>query len=97
MDAKTGQRHWSFDMLAAAWGSPLIVEDRVYVGDEDGDVSIFPLTADPAVALKKNEKGKPIPAINMIEMGNAVYSTPVVANNVLYISNKDHLFAIQAP
>jgi hypothetical protein len=29
-----------------------------------------------------------------IEMGNAVYSTPVVAKNVLYISNKSHLFAI---
>jgi hypothetical protein len=29
-------------------------------------------------------------------MGNSVYSTPIVANNVLYISNKDHLFAIQA-
>ena len=27
-------------------------------------------------------------------MGNCVYSTPIVANNVLYIANKTHLFAI---
>jgi hypothetical protein len=27
-------------------------------------------------------------------MGNSVYSTPIVAKNVLYISNKSHLFAI---
>ena len=27
-------------------------------------------------------------------MGNSVYSTPIVANNVLYIANKDHVFAI---
>jgi hypothetical protein len=27
-------------------------------------------------------------------MGNSVYSTPVVAGNVLYIANKSHLFAI---
>ena len=27
-------------------------------------------------------------------MGNSVYSTPIVADNVLYISNKTHLFAI---
>jgi hypothetical protein len=27
-------------------------------------------------------------------MGNAVYSTPIVANGVLYIANKDHVFAI---
>ena len=27
-------------------------------------------------------------------MGNSVYSTPIVANDVLYIANKDHIFAI---
>jgi hypothetical protein len=27
-------------------------------------------------------------------MGASVYSTPVVAGNVLYISNQTHLFAI---
>ncbi len=28
-------------------------------------------------------------------MGNSVYSTPVVANNILYIANKTHFFAIE--
>jgi hypothetical protein len=28
-------------------------------------------------------------------MGNSVYSTPIVADNVLYISNRTHLFAIE--
>jgi hypothetical protein len=37
------------------------------------------------------------PAIGVINMGNSVYSTPIVANNVLYIANKSTLFAIQAP
>ena len=41
LDAKTGKVHWTYDMLAAAWGSPLIVGDKVYIGDEDGDISIF--------------------------------------------------------
>ena len=31
-----------------------------------------------------------------IFMGNSVYSSPVVANNVLFIANKEHLFAIEA-
>ena len=84
LDAKTGMVHWTYDMLAAAWGSPLIVEDKVYVGDEDGDVSVFKLSPEPH---------EPIAEINM---GNSVYSTPIVANNVLYIANKTHLFAIQA-
>ena len=83
IDATTGKAHWTYDMFAASWASPLIVEDRVYIGDEDGDVVIFKLSA-------KREM------INEINMGNAVYSTPIVANNVLYISTKNTLFAISA-
>jgi outer membrane protein assembly factor BamB len=100
LDAKTGKVHWSHDMLAATWGSPLIVEDHVYIGDEDGDVSVFKLSADPAVAMKKHEE-EWVP-INADEegyppnMGSSVYSTPVVANGVLFISNRERLFAIAA-
>ena len=31
-----------------------------------------------------------------INMGNSVYSTPIVAGDTLYIANKSHLFAIRA-
>ncbi|MEO8495551.1 MAG: PQQ-binding-like beta-propeller repeat protein, partial [Planctomycetota bacterium] len=85
LDAKTGKAHWTYDMLAASWGSPLIVEGHVYIGDEDGDVCIFNLSA---------ERHDPIAEINM---GNSVYSTPVVANDVLFIADKTHVFAIKAP
>ena len=30
-------------------------------------------------------------------MANSVYSTPIVANGMLYIANKDHVFAIAPP
>ena len=86
LDAKTGQGYWTYDMLAAAWGSPLIVDGHVYIGDEDGDVCIFKHSKDP--------QEDPLAEINM---GNSVYSTPIVANGVLYIANRTHLFAIQAP
>ena len=69
-------------MLAACWGSALIVDGKVYIGDEDGDITIAELS----------------PKLNIIaevNMGNSIYSTPVVANDILYISNKTHLFAIQ--
>ncbi|MDB4614494.1 PQQ-binding-like beta-propeller repeat protein [bacterium] len=81
LDAKTGKAHWTHDMFAAAWGSPLIVEDKVYIGDEDGDITIF----------KLSDKMEIISEVNM---DNAVYTTPIVANNVLYIANKNTLFAI---
>ncbi len=87
LDAKKADKdgkptvYWKYDMFAAAWGSPLIVEDKVYIGDEDGDVCIFELSK------KQNQ-------IAEINMGNSVYSTPIVANNVLYIANKNTLYAI---
>jgi outer membrane protein assembly factor BamB len=95
VDAKTGRRHWTYDMLSAAWGSPLVVDGKVYIGDEDGDVAIFRHSADPKVAMKK-EGGDMVPHYGEINMGNSVYSTPIVADNVLYIANRTHLFAIAA-
>ena len=83
LDAKTGVPYWTHDMLAAAWGSPMIVEDRVYIGDEDGDICVFRLS-------------KEMDLIAENSMSNSVYSTPVVANNTLFIANKDHVFAIRA-
>ena len=82
LNAKTGEVHFTYDMFAAAWGSPLIVDGHVYIGDEDGDIAIFELSADAK---------DPIEEINM---GNSVYSTPVVANGTLFIANKTHIFAI---
>ncbi len=84
LDAKTGKVHWTYDLLAAAWGSPLIVENKVYIGDEDGEVAIFDLSSEPHEPIAE------------IDMRNSVYSTPIVAHNTLYIANKTHLFAIGA-
>ena len=69
-------------MLAASWGSPLLVDNKVYIGDEDGDVCIFKLS-------------KEMELIAEINMGNSVYSTPIVANETLFIANRSHLFAIK--
>jgi outer membrane protein assembly factor BamB len=93
LDAKTGKVNWSYDMLSACWGSPLVVEDKVYIGDEDGDVSIFRHSADPKQAMRDKD-GELEPYYGTRSMGASVYSTPIVAGDVLYISNQTHLFAI---
>lgn len=82
VDAKTGKVHWTDDMLAASWGSPLILAGHVYVGDEDGDIAIYELSA------KKNKLGE-------VNVGSSVYSSPIVANDTLFISTKDKLFSIK--
>jgi outer membrane protein assembly factor BamB len=93
LDAKTGKPYWTYDMLSATWGSPLIVDGKVYIGDEDGDVAIFNHSSDPNEAMQ-GEEGDRKPFYDEINMGNSVYSTPIVAGNVLYIANRTHLFAI---
>ncbi len=93
LDAETGKVHWTYDMLAAAWGSPLIVEDKVYIGDEDGEVAIFRHSTDPAIAMRDVD-GELEPFYGTRDMNNSIYSTPIIADNVLYISNRTHLFAI---
>ena len=93
VDAKTGKSHWTYDMFAGSWGSPLIVEGHVYIGDEDGDIAIFTHSSDPKLAMKMVD-GEPKPFYGEMLMQGTVYSTPIVANNVLYITNQSTLFAI---
>jgi len=82
LNAKTGEPHWTYDMFAASWASPLIVEDHVYIGDEDGDISIFKLSPEMEV-------------VGEVNMGSSVYTTPIVANDTLFIANRNRLYAIK--
>lgn len=82
LNAKTGEPYWTYDMFAGSWASPLIVQDRVYISDEDGDIAIF------KVSKKQEQLGE-------ISMGSAVYTTPVAANSKLFVANRNMLYAIQ--
>ena len=82
LDVKTGQPFWTHDMFAAIWGSPMVIDGKVYLGDEDGDVAV--LAADRTMKL-----------IAESNMGSSVYSTPVPANGTLFIVNRNQLFALK--
>ena len=81
LDQKTGQPYWTHDMFAAIWGSPMVIDGKVYLGDEDGDVAV--IAADRTFRL-----------IAENNMGSSVYSTPVPANNTLYVVNRNQLYAL---
>lgn len=81
LDAKTGKVNWVHDMLAAVWGSALVADGKVYLGDEDGDV----------VVLQSGKEKKVVAEMNM---GSSVYCTPVPANGALIIANRNQLFAL---
>ena len=95
LDWKTGKKYWSYDTFAAIWASPLIVGDRVFVADEDGEMAIFKLSSDPEIAMKKvTADYRPLAEIAHDKW---IYSSPIFANNTLYIASRNKLFAIAAP
>jgi len=84
LDAATGKPHWTHDMFAPVWGSPLVADGKVFLGDEDGDVAVL-------------RAGPKLQEIATIDMGSSVYSTPVPANGVLYVMTRSDLYAIARP
>ena len=60
----------------------LVADGKVYIGDEDGDLMVF-------------EASKEKKLLSTTNLGAPIYSTPVVANGVLYVSSNTHLFSFQ--
>jgi len=81
LDAKTGKPFWTHDMFAAVWASPLIVDGKLYLGDEDGDV----------VVMQPGREAKVIAEMNM---GSSVYATVTPANGALFLMNRNQLWAL---
>jgi outer membrane protein assembly factor BamB len=82
LDAETGKLYWEHDMKAHMWGSTMVADGKVYVGDEDGDLVVFAAT-----------KEKKIISETMFD--SPIYSTPIIANGVLYVGTQTHLYALQ--
>jgi outer membrane protein assembly factor BamB len=81
LDARTGKSHWVHDTEASIHSSPLIVDRYVYVGDDEGVVTILELSATRKIVAK-------------IEMERAIRASPIFANGVLYIAAGHKLYAI---
>jgi outer membrane protein assembly factor BamB len=81
LDVRTGQHYWEEDLKSAVWASPLWVDGKIYLGDDQGTVHIF-------------AHGKEKKVIAKIEMDEGMKAAPVVANGVLYLVGDRHLYAI---
>jgi outer membrane protein assembly factor BamB len=69
-------------MFAAIWGSPMLIDNKIYLGDEDGDVAVI-------------EHGRTFKLISEMNMGSSVYATAVPANGKLFVMNRNQLYALQ--
>ena len=81
LDAKTGQELWNHDMLAAVWGSAIVIDGKVYLGDEDGDIAVL--------AAGRTKK-----LLFESSLESSIYSTPVPANGSMFVVNRNQLIAI---
>jgi outer membrane protein assembly factor BamB len=69
-------------MLAAVWASPFVVDGKVYLGDEDGDVVVI-------------KAGKTKEVLAEVNMGSSVYGSFIAANGQLFITNRNQLIALK--
>jgi outer membrane protein assembly factor BamB len=81
LDAATGKPYWVYNSYGAIWGSPLVADGKVYIGNEDGDVAVL-------------RAARQLELLGKVNMGSAVFSTAVARDGVLYIASRSKLFAI---
>lgn len=84
LDAETGEKYWEHDTLSHIWSSTLVVDGKVFLGNEDGEMAVL-------------KAGKEYEEIATIGFPSPIYSTCVVANGTLYVMTQTHLYAYGKP
>jgi outer membrane protein assembly factor BamB len=81
LDAATGATVWKHDTFGAIWGSLLLAGDRLYVGNEDGMMTVL-------------RAGREKKVLAEIEMDAPLYSRPALAGDALYLATANRLYLI---
>ena len=81
IDAENGNSYWTHKLSLDSWNSALVADKKVYVGSRGKDFWIL-------------DEGKEKEVLHSVLMDSPIYSTPVAANGVLYISTMERLYAI---
>ena len=81
LDAESGQCYWVYRVGGPIWGSPLAADGKVYLGTGRQTFWVF-------------KAGKELNILNKIRMHDALLTTPVAANGVLYVMTNRHLYAV---
>ncbi|QDU04764.1 outer membrane biogenesis protein BamB [Gimesia chilikensis] len=82
LDFATGKRYWEYDMFAACWGSPMVVDGKVFIGNEDGMLIIL-------------QAGKEKKLLEEKTFNSSIYSTPTIANGHMFVSDRSRLYKIK--
>jgi outer membrane protein assembly factor BamB len=85
VDFKTGKRKWVHDLLASVWGSTMVVDGNVLIGNEDGKLTVLKAGGDEAKVTGEFE------TVNYA----SIYSTPTIVGDVMYLTDRNRLYAIK--
>jgi outer membrane protein assembly factor BamB len=80
-DKLNGTPHWSHDTFCNIIGTPLVVGNTLYIADEDGDVEVLSATSTYEHIATMNH-------------GSCFESSPIYANDTLFVVTRERLFAI---
>ncbi len=83
MDINSGEEIWSHDLVAPVWGSLVVADGKVYVGDEDGMMTVA-------------RTGRDKKILGQVNMNASIYAAPAVADGVMYVVTSRDLYAIAA-
>ena len=83
LDAATGAHVWKHETNGAIWGCFLLVGDRLYVGNEDGTMTVL-------------RAGRRTELLGQIEMDAPLYSPPALIGDALYLATGNRLYLIAA-
>jgi len=83
LDAGTGAQVWQHETNAAIWGSLMLARDRLYVGNEEGLMTVL-------------RTGRRKEVLAQIEMDAPLYSRPALVGDALYLATAQRLYLIAA-
>ena len=83
LDAATGATVWKHDTFGAIWGSLLLAGDRLYVGNEEGTMTVL-------------RAGRRKEVLAQIEMDGPLFTRPALVGDALYLATTKRLYLIAA-
>ena len=81
LDATTGAAHWTHDVQGDCWASPLVADEKVYLGTRKGHFWVL--------AAEKEKK-----LLSSKALKRPISATATAANETLYVATMTHLFAL---
>jgi len=84
IDLAKGTRYWEHDLLDGVWGSTMVIDGKVFLGSEEGSLTVFKASKEKAEVLAKKDT---------IEF-SSIYSTPTFTNGRMYLSDRTRLYAV---